>query len=40
MLTEETDKKLLGGFVLKYNSKVLDGSLKTSLAELKEEIGG
>ena len=40
MLQEETDKKLLGGFVLKYNSKVLDGSLKTSLVELKEEIGG
>jgi F-type H+-transporting ATPase subunit delta len=39
-LTEEIDKKLLGGFVLKYNSKVLDGSLKTSLEELKNEIGG
>jgi len=40
MLGEEVDRKLLGGFVLKYNNKVLDGSLKTSLAELKEEIGG
>lgn len=39
-MTEEIDHKLLGGFVLKYNSKVLDGSLKTSLAELKTEIGG
>ncbi|MFA5130909.1 MAG: ATP synthase F1 subunit delta [Patescibacteria group bacterium] len=39
-LTEEIDKKLLGGFVLKYNSKVLDGSLKTSLEELKVEMGG
>jgi len=39
-LREEIDKKLLGGFVLKYNSKVLDGSLKTSLEELKTEIGG
>jgi F-type H+-transporting ATPase subunit delta len=39
-MTEEIDHKLLGGFVLKYNSKVLDGSLKTSLEELKNEIGG
>lgn len=39
-LQEEVDKKLLGGFVLKYNSKVLDGSLKTSLEQLKVELGG
>jgi len=39
-LQEELDKKLLGGFVLKYNSKVLDGSLKTSLEQLKVELGG
>lgn len=39
-LTTELDEKLIGGFVLKYNSKVLDGSLKTSLEELKTEIGG
>jgi len=39
-LTTELDAKLIGGFVLKYNSKVLDGSLKTSLEELKTEIGG
>jgi F-type H+-transporting ATPase subunit delta len=38
-LNEEVDKKLLGGFVLKYDSKVLDGSLKTSLEQLKAELG-
>jgi F-type H+-transporting ATPase subunit delta len=37
-LNEEIDKKLLGGFVLKYDSKVLDGSLKTSLEQLKVEM--
>ncbi len=37
-LDEEVDKKLMGGFVLKYDSKVLDGSLKTSLGELKNKI--
>jgi len=39
-LTEEVDEKLLGGFILKYNSKVLDGSLKTSLDQLKVEMKG
>jgi F-type H+-transporting ATPase subunit delta len=37
-LTEEVDEKLLGGFVLKYDSKVLDGSLKNSLENLKNNI--
>lgn len=37
-LNEETDKKLLGGFVLKYSNKVLDGSLRTSLENLKNKI--
>ncbi len=37
-LQEEIDNKLLGGFVLKYDSRVLDGSLKTSLEELKNKI--
>jgi F-type H+-transporting ATPase subunit delta len=37
-LKEEINKKLLGGFVLKYDSKVLDGSLKTSLENLKNNI--
>ncbi len=37
-LTETVDKSLIGGFVLKYESKVLDGSLKSSLAELKTQM--
>lgn len=37
-LQKEIDQKLIGGFILKYNSKVLDGSLKTSLKQLKIEI--
>lgn len=37
-LTEEIDEKLIGGFVLKYNGKVIDGSLKTNLEELKNKI--
>ena len=40
MIKEEIDQKLLGGFVLKYDSKVLDGSLKASLEELKKELIG
>jgi F0F1-type ATP synthase delta subunit len=32
------DEDLLGGFVLKYGSKILDGSLKTSLEELKTNM--
>ncbi len=40
MIKEEIDRKLLGGFVLKYESKVLDGSLKASLEELKKELIG
>lgn len=38
LLEEEIDKDLLGGFVLRYGSKVLDGSLKNSLAGLKNKI--
>ncbi|MCX6795274.1 MAG: ATP synthase F1 subunit delta [Candidatus Falkowbacteria bacterium] len=38
ILTENVDKNLLGGFVLKYESKVLDGSLKTNLADLKASM--
>jgi F-type H+-transporting ATPase subunit delta len=37
-LEEEIDKKLIGGFVLRYSSKVVDGSLRTSLEELKNKI--
>jgi F-type H+-transporting ATPase subunit delta len=37
-LDETVDQKLIGGFVLKYDSKILDASLKTSLDELKNKI--
>ncbi len=37
-LGEEIDKGLLGGFVLRYDSKVLDGSLKASLKDLENKI--
>ncbi len=37
-LAEKIDKGLIGGFVLRYGSKVLDGSLKNSLDNLKNKI--
>ena len=37
-LSEITDQSLVGGFVLRYDSKVIDGSLKNSLQELKNKI--
>ncbi|MEI6529428.1 MAG: ATP synthase F1 subunit delta [Candidatus Falkowbacteria bacterium] len=38
ILSENIDKKIIGGFVLRYDSKVIDGSLKTSLNDLKNKI--
>ena len=38
ILDEQIDKDLIGGFVLRYGSKVLDGSLKNSLKGLKLEL--
>lgn len=38
ILEENIDKGLLGGFVLRYGSKVLDGSLKSSLESLKIKL--
>ena len=38
ILNEKIDKDLMGGFVLRYGSKVLDGSLKNSLDSLKNKI--
>jgi len=38
VLKEETDKNILGGVVIKYGDKVVDASLKTQLAELKEKL--
>ena len=39
-LTEKTDKKILGGFILKYNNKIINGSLRNSLDELGAELEG
>jgi len=38
LVSEKTDKNILGGVIIKYGDKVLDGSLKTSLEELKEKM--
>ncbi|MDP2708590.1 MAG: ATP synthase F1 subunit delta [bacterium] len=37
-VSESVDKNILGGVVIKYEDKVLDGSLKTSLEELKNNL--
>lgn len=36
VLSEKVDKKVLAGVVIKYGDKILDGSLKTKINELKE----
>lgn len=38
ILTEKVDKKILGGFVLKYEGKIIDGSLKNNLDTLKVKL--
>jgi len=38
VLNEKLDQKILGGFILKYNSKIVDGSLRSSLSELKGQM--
>lgn len=38
ILDEKIDKNILGGFVLKYNNKIVDGSLKSSLESLKNSL--
>jgi F-type H+-transporting ATPase subunit delta len=35
---EEVDKTIIGGIIIKYEDKILDGSLKTSLKTLKEKL--
>ena len=37
-LSQQIEPDLLGGFVLRYGSKILDGSLKGSLEALKNKI--
>ena len=34
----ETDKKLIGGVIIKYGDKILDGSLKTRLKDFKNKL--
>jgi ATP synthase F1 delta subunit len=38
ILETEINPEIIGGFVLRYGSKVLDGSLKNSLNSLKNKI--
>ena len=40
ILDEKVDCNILGGFILKYNNKIVDGSLRSSLAELKNKMLG
>ena len=37
-MKEKQNKNILGGVILKYGDKILDGSLKTKLNSLKEEL--
>jgi len=38
LISEKTDKNILGGVVIKYGDRVVDGSLKTQLADLKNSL--
>lgn len=38
ILDEKIDKNILGGVIIKYGDKILDGSLRQSLAELREQL--
>lgn len=38
VLSEKVDKSLLGGVVIRYGDKVLDGSLKTKINDLKNNM--
>lgn len=38
VLNENVDERILGGFILKYNSRIIDGSLRSSLVELKGKM--
>ena len=40
ILDENVDKSILGGFILKYNNKIIDASLRSSLEELKTQMMG
>ena len=36
--TKKIDKNILGGVIIRYGDKVVDGSLKTQLEDLKEKL--
>lgn len=38
ILNLKTDKNLLGGIIIRYSDKILDGSMKTRLNELKRDL--
>lgn len=37
-LLPKLDKTLIGGFILKYNNRIIDGSVRSSLGALKHKI--
>lgn len=38
IFSEQVDASLIGGFVLRYEDKVIDGSIKNNLANLKKQL--
>jgi len=38
ILEEKLDKKILGGFILRYEGKIIDGSLRSNLENLKAKM--
>lgn len=38
LVNQKVDKNILGGLIIKYKDKVLDGSLKSGLLELKKDM--
>ncbi|MFA6306739.1 MAG: ATP synthase F1 subunit delta [Patescibacteria group bacterium] len=38
LISEKIDKNILGGVIVRYGDKIIDGSLKTQLEELKSKL--
>ena len=38
LISEITDKNILGGVIVRYGDKIIDGSLKMALIDLKEKM--
>lgn len=38
VISEKLDEKILGGIIIRYGDKIIDGSLKTKLSELKNQL--